>query len=236
MVLSRLIPLSIAILSGLAILVSAFVAPMERWGENFTDTFNVIAAIASVLGAGSLLKANLAKVSRRDAGWGFAVVVLVTFLVTLAVGLGKVGVPPSHDFPQAAFSGKQESADTPFGWLYEFVMVPLTSTMFALLAFYVASAAFRAFRAKNLEASLLLGTAFVILLGRTFAGVLLTGWLPEWASGLRLENLSVYVMQVFNTAGNRAIIIGIALGVAATSLRILLGVDRSWMGGGGGDA
>jgi hypothetical protein len=236
MVLTRLIPLSIAILSGLAILVSAFVAPMERWGENFTDTFNVIAAIASVLGAGSLLKANLAKVSRRDAGWGFAVVVLVTFLVTLVVGLGKVGVHPSHDFPQAAFSGKQESADTPFGWLYEFVMVPLTSTMFALLAFYVASAAFRAFRAKNLEASLLLGTAFVILLGRTFAGVLLTGWLPEWASGLRLENLSVYVMQVFNTAGNRAIIIGIALGVAATSLRILLGVDRSWMGGGGGDA
>ena len=236
MVLTRLIPLSIAILSGLAILVSAFVAPMERWGENFTDTFNVIAAIASVLGAGSLLKANLAKVSRRDAGWGFAVVVLVTFLVTLVVGLGKVGVHPSHDFPQAAFSGKQESADTPFGWLYEFVMVPLTSTMFALLAFYVASAAFRAFRAKNLEAGLLLGTAFVILLGRTFAGVLLTGWLPEWASGLRLENLSVYVMQVFNTAGNRAIIIGIALGVAATSLRILLGVDRSWMGGGGGDA
>jgi hypothetical protein len=205
---------------------------MESWGENFTDTFNVIAAIASVLGAGSLLKANLAKVSRRDAGWGFALVVLGTFLITLVVGLGKIGVHPSHDFPQADFGGKQESADTPFGWIYEFAMVPLTSTMFALLAFYVASAAFRAFRAKNLEASLLLGTAFVILLGRTFAGVVLTGWLPEWASGLRLENLSVYVMQVFNTAGNRAIIIGIALGVAATSLRILLGVDRSWLGGG----
>lgn len=232
MVLTRLIPLWIAIVSGLAILVSGFIRPMESWGENFTDTFNVIAAIASVLGAGSLLKANLAKVSRRDAGWGFALVVLGTFLVTLVVGLGKVGVHPSHDFPQAAFGGKQESADTPFGWLYEYAMVPLTSTMFALLAFYVASAAFRAFRAKNLEASLLLGTAFVILLGRTFAGVVLTGWLPEWASGLRLENLSVYVMQVFNTAGNRAIIIGIALGVAATSLRILLGVDRSWLGGG----
>ena len=232
MVLTRLVPLWIAIVAGVAVLASAFIRPMESWGENFTDTFNVIAAIASVLGAGSLLKANLAKVSRRDAGWGFALVVLGTFLVTLVVGLGKVGVHPSHDFPQAAFGGKQESADTPFGWLYEYAMVPLTSTMFALLAFYVASAAFRAFRAKNLEASLLLGTAFVILLGRTFAGVVLTAWLPEWASGLRLENLSVYVMQVFNTAGNRAIIIGIALGVAATSLRILLGVDRSWLGGG----
>jgi len=112
------------------------------------------------------------------------------------------------------------------------MITPLTSTMFALLAFFVASAAFRAFRAKNTEAILLLVTAFIVLLGRTFAGVVLTGWFPEWASGLRLENLSIYVMQVFNTAGNRAIMIGIALGVAATGLRILFGIDRSWLGGG----
>ncbi|MDA0975535.1 MAG: hypothetical protein O2927_06170, partial [Planctomycetota bacterium] len=111
---------------------------------------------------------------------------------------------------------------------------PLTSTMFAMLAFYVASAAFRAFRAKNVEAVLLLGTAFIILLGRTFAGVVLTGWIPADGAfaGLRLENLSVYVMQVFNTAGNRAIIIGIALGIASTSLKILLGIDRSYLGSG----
>ena len=39
-------------------------------------------------------------------------------------------------------------------------------------------------------------------------------------------------MQVFNTAGNRAIIIGIALGIASTSLKILLGIDRSYLGSG----
>ena len=233
MMLTRAIPLWIAVIGGMVMLVSAFLKPIEGLGENFADAFNVIAAIASVLGAGSLLEANLSSISRRDAGWGYAVLVLFTFVITLVFGLAKIGVHPSQDFPTAAFSGKQETPDTPFGWLYEYAMVPLTSTMFALLAFYVASAAFRAFRAKNLEAGLLLGTAFIVLLGRTFAGVVLTGWLPDWASGLRLENLSVYIMQVFNTAGNRAIIIGIALGVAATSLRILLGVDRSWMGGGG---
>ena len=102
--------------------------------------------------------------------------------------------------------------------------------MFAMLAFYVASAAFRAFRAKNIEAILLLGTAFIILLGRTFAGVLLTSGLPDWLSGLRMEELSVTIMTVFNTAGNRAIMIGIALGIASTSLKVLLGVDRSYLG------
>lgn len=130
------------------------------------------------------------------------------------------------------WSGDYTGSGSPFWWIYEFVFKPLTATMFALLAFFVASAAFRAFRAKNVEAALLLGTAFIILLGRTAAGVALTAWLPEELAGLRIENVTVFIMAVFNTAGNRAIMIGIALGLAATSLRILLGIDRSYLGGG----
>ncbi|HOM18339.1 MAG TPA: hypothetical protein PLQ00_13495, partial [Thermoguttaceae bacterium] len=98
------------------------------------------------------------------------------------------------------------------------------------LAFYVASAAFRAFRAKNVEAALLLGTAFVVLLGRTAAGTVLTGWLPDWLGWLRVEELTVLIMTIFNTAGTRAIMIGIALGIVATSLKIILGMDRSYLG------
>ncbi|MSR29791.1 MAG: hypothetical protein EXS03_09525 [Phycisphaerales bacterium] len=229
----RMIPMWIAIVAGFAMLFSAFFPVTESLGEIFGDMFNVVAAIAFILGAGSLAKINLAKVSRRDPGWGYAAVTLACFALTLAAGLGKIGAAPNPKFAALAWSGDERAEGALFGWIYESALVPITSTMFALLAFYVASAAFRAFRAKNIDAILLLSTAFIVLLGRTFAGVVLTGWFPDWASGLRLENFSVYIMQVFNTAGNRAIIIGIALGVAATSLRILLGVDRSWMGTGG---
>jgi hypothetical protein len=233
MIAQRLVPMAIAIVAGMVMVFSYFARSIEWMGEAAADVFNVVAAIAFVLGAGSLLKANLSAISRRDRGWGYAAVTLVSFLVTLVIGMGKVGVNPSPDAPQAAWSGSQQTAETPFGWIYEFILSPLTATMFALLAFYVASAAFRAFRAKNTAAALLLVTAFVVLLGRTYAGVVLTDWMPAWASGMRLENLSNYVMAVFGTAGNRAIMIGIALGVAATGLRILLGLDRSWLGGGG---
>lgn len=127
------------------------------------------------------------------------------------------------------WSGDYAATGSPFWWGYEYLFKPLTATMFALLAFYIASAAFRAFRAKNVEAALLLGTAFIILLGRTYAGVWLTQWLPE-SSPFRIENMSVFIGQVFNTAGMRAIMIGIALGVVSTSLKVLLGIDRSYLG------
>jgi hypothetical protein len=131
-----------------------------------------------------------------------------------------------------AWSGEFQAVGSAFWWIYEFILQPLMATMFAMLAFYVASAAFRAFRAKNIEAALLLGTAFIVLLGRTFVGVWLTSWIPDALSALRLDELTVYIMSIFNTAAQRAIMIGIALGIAATSLKILLGIDRSYLGGG----
>ena len=131
---------------------------------------------------------------------------------------------------QYPWSGPYNADGSAIWYIFEYAIWPLTSTMFALLAFYVASAAFRAFRAKNVGASLLLGTAFIILLGRTYAGTWLTAWLPpEWFD-LTIPGLSVTIMSVFTTAGNRAIMIGIALGIASTSLKLLLGIDRSYLG------
>jgi len=228
----RTVPLLITAVGGFILLVAYFIPATQGWGETVAIWFDVLASIAFILGGGNLLHIHLRKVSDRKPGWGYSVVALAAFLVTLAAGLGKIGVAPNEQFPAHGWSGSYREIGSPFWWLYEFAFKPLTATMFAMLAFYVASAAFRAFRAKNVEAILLLGTAFIILLGRTAAGPLLTGWLPESLSGLKLENLTVTIMQVANTAGNRAIMIGIALGIASTSLKVLLGVDRSYLGGG----
>lgn len=228
----RQIPLLITAVAGFALIVAYFIPYTESWGETAAIWFDVLAAIAFVLGGGNLLRVHLKKISDRVAGWGYSVIVLISFIVTLMVGLGKIGVAPSPQFPNFPWSGPYRQTGGAFWYFYEYAFSPLTATMFSMLAFYIASAAFRAFRAKNLDASLLLGTAFIILLGRTFAGVILTGWIPATSvfSGLRVENLTVFIMSVFTTAGNRAIMIGIALGIVATALKVLLGVDRSYLG------
>jgi len=231
----RTIPLLIASIAGFVLIGAYFIPFAEGWGESVSIWFDVLAAIAFILGGGNLLKAHLKKISSRDAGWAYSAVTVAAFAITLFVGLTKMGVHPNVQFPDSGqWTGQYREVGTPFWWIYQYAFVPLTATVFSLLAFYVASAAFRAFRAKNTGAILLLSTTFIILLGRTFAGVYLTSWLPDALSGLRLENLTIDIMRVVNTAGNRAIMIGIALGTASVSLRILLGVDRSYLGSGDG--
>jgi hypothetical protein len=233
----RTVPLLITALGGFVLIGAYFIPYTQGWGERVAVWFDVLASIALVLGGGNLLVMHLKRVSDRVRGWGYSGIVLLSFAATLVVGLGKIGVNPSPQFPDYAWSGAYRETGSPFWFVYQYAFQPLTATLFALLAFYIASAAFRAFRAKNLEAILLLGTAFLILLGRTFAGVALTSWIDpaNWEgfayfTGLRIENLTVYIMSVFNTAGNRAIMIGIALGIVSTSLKVLLGVDRSYLG------
>ena len=229
----RTLPVLIAGVTGFVLIISYFIPRIEDWSDIAFSWFNILAAIAFILGGGNLVKLNLAKISARRPGWGYAAVTLIAFFVTIIAGLFKLGVSPNPEYPAYAWAGSYKAEGSATGWIFEFLITPLGQTMFSLLAFFVASAAFRAFRAKNLEATVLLGTAFIVMLGRTVAGVELTSWLPETGllANLRLEQLADTIMYVFSLAGMRAINIGIALGVVATSLKILLGVDRSYLGG-----
>ncbi len=226
-------------------MVANFIPYDEDWGLTAQEWFNILAVGAMLLGGGNLIKLHLIKVSSKKAGWGYSAVTIICFFIVIVVGLLQMGVHPSEKFPEFAWSGYVLEEGSGLWWIYAHMVVPLTSTMFAMLAFYVATAAFRAFRAKNTEATLLLVTAGIVLLGRTYAGVWLFGWLdwlPETFTqfsllgipidlyALQFDRLTVWIMDIPNTAGTRAITIGIALGVVATSLRILLGVDRSYLG------
>ena len=113
-------------------------------------------------------------------------------------------------------------------WLYDRVYMPMSATMFALLAFFIASAAFRAFRIRTLEAGLLAAAALIVMIGRVPLTNALMQWAPEW---MRLQNVQEWVMDVPQNASKRAILIGAALGVMATGLRVILGIERSYLSG-----
>lgn len=226
----RTIPILIACFVGFLLIVSKFVPPFEHWEDKVKLWFDILAAFAFIIGGANIFKTNLKKINDREAGWGYAVVLLSAFVGTLAVGLLKVGVPPNEKYAEYGWSGAYDTEGSAFWWVFQYFYVPLGATMFATLAFYVSSAAFRAFRAKNVEASLLLITAVLVLLGQTSTGPKMTDFLPENLSQFKVENVKETLINLFNTLGTRAIMIGIALGVISTSLKVLLGIDQSYLG------
>lgn len=217
----REIPLVITIFVGLLAILSFFSPPFEPLGEDFTLFFDIIAVFAFFLGGGNLMRVHIEKLIKRKADWGFSLVTLGGFLLMLIVGMFKIG---------AESIVSDITREGLFSIMYYNVHMPLASTMYALLAFFVASASYRAFRAKNREATILLVAAFIILLGSTPLGQMLTGWMPESMSILEIPNLAVWIMSSPNLAGQRAIMIGIGLGVVSMSLRLILGIERTYLG------
>ena len=100
------------------------------------------------------------------------------------------------------------------------IMIPIQATMFSMLAFYIASAAYRAFRARSLLASILLVAALIIMI--RFVPL---GPISNWIS-----DISAWILKVPNMAAKRAIFIGVGLGMVATAIKVLLGIERSYLG------
>jgi len=214
----REVPLIITAVTGFIFIIQFFVPhpPFNRTQDIFNDWVNIIIGFAIVLGVLNLMRVNLNKMSKKSKGWPFALVTILGLVIYSIIGL--------------AFSGGRlfQNPGTSFYWVYINVFYPLNSTMFALLAFFVASASYRAFRARNKEATLLLIAATILMLGRVPLGEYLSSWMPE---GYRLSSLSDWIMDFPQTAGQRAIMMGIALGIISTSLRIILGIERTYLGG-----
>jgi hypothetical protein len=224
----RAIPVLIASLAGFVLVIAFFIPWTQSWGEGATIWFNILAGVAFVLGGANLVKVQLESISARRPGWGYAVVTIVSFLAMFLAGLLKIGVHPADQY--ATFRG---AANTTRRIRCSACSTRTSSRRSPRRCLRRSRSTWQAprsarFRAKNLEAILLLGTAFIVLIGNT-AIARLTYGLPDWLSFLRLDTMVANLMKYVSTGTGRAITIGIAVGVAATSLRILLGIDRPYL-------
>jgi len=218
----RRIPLLIVLVLGIFGAV-AFVIPhpvVRTVDETMrNDVIRIIAAFSLVLGVGSILRHHFIKIKRRAEHWRYSYITVVALFASAVVGLFGGIDPRAHGIlptSVGSFSFHIQS-------IYTNMMVPLAATMFSLLAFFMASAAYRAFRARNFEATLLLVAAFILMLGAVPLGRAISKDLPSFAE---------WILQVPNTASKRGILFGVGLGSIATSLKIILGIERGWLGGG----
>ena len=244
MVLKRYIPIGIVAFFGSLTLFGWFIdnESIEAFvNDDATQWYDIIASFAIFLGALNLLKLQFLKVVKRQSGWQYSVVAIASFFFAFTIGFfmkGAFFVGEEVYFTQKAAeqailaSGSTETVKAVewgahistegglFKWMFDSIFTPLSATMFALLAFYVASASYRAFRARNFEATLLLLAGIIIMLGRVPIGSLITPWMIMY--------LLVFVGTIFATTylKNRKIVFGVfvsgLLGVT------LLGINMNW--------
>ncbi len=102
---------------------------------------------------------------------------------------------------------------TYFIWLYKNIQVPAAATVYAIIGFYVVFAAYRAFRAKTIEATILLVGAFLAIMWGSSLGHYI------WPG---IDPIYSWLVDVPNTAGFRGYQMAVAVATVAVGVALFL--------------
>lgn len=175
----------------------------------------VVGSFTLLLGVWSLFQVHGKAIKKRSDGWYNSAAFFVSFFAILILGFLRDRSPQSAAAPM-------------FNVLFFGFLNSLQATTFSLIAFYIVSAAYRAFRVRSAEAVMMMLTAAIIMLALVPIGVTLTDWIPQNSpfAVLRLEKIGYWLLVSPNMAVQRAIAFGVAVGALATGLRIWLSLER----------
>ena len=182
----------------------AFAQTLQTWAV-------IVFNISLGLGAVTLLKGHSLSVVRKRKNWQFSAWLIAIFAFTLLTGL--------YGF---ATTGQQTDQEQ-FNWLFVHVYTPLGATLYATTGFYIFSAAYRAFRARNVDAALMLIAGCFVILSNAPVGEVIWSGIPIIGEWFRFVG-QVPGMRVFSMVG--------ALGMIAYGFRALLGKERGFYAGG----
>lgn len=192
---------------GLTILLSYFISDplLNAASRVLADWVTILAAAAFALGILNLARVHGGRIASSHAGWPYSAALLGGMLVTLLLGFAP---------------GSTGDDDPALTWVFAFVYQPLSAAVLSLLAFYMATAAYRALRLRTWEAVGLMTAGVIVLLGQLPLTAQMWSTLPLARS---------WLLGVVSTAGMRGIIIAASLGAIFTGLRVLMGFDRHYL-------
>lgn len=182
---------------------------LSDWITSVNNFFIVLGAMAWGMGLISLAMVHSGNIRRRRPEWYSSVLFFVAVAGGIVAGLG-YGMERGW---------LKEANDVVFNYLLR----PMSSTVFSLLAFHMATASYRAFRVRSGEAALMMTSAFIVMLGQIPIGLWLTHGLPSF---LQLPVMAQWVLYIANSAAVRGMWFGMMVGAIAVGLRFWLSLER----------
>lgn len=203
----RTIPLVIGAFVGSLMVLEYFlrVPVLTQMAESIRTWVVIVATFALGLGAVNLFIVHKRSIDRRSPNWINSIVLIAAMLITVVLGIARGTGDPAYQF------------------IFNAILTACGTAMFALLAFFIASASSRSFRIRNWDAGLLLCAATLVMLGKVPIGEAISNFFPA---------ANQWIMDVPNVAGQRGIMICSGLGFIAVCFRIIAGYTRDHLGGG----
>ena len=162
-------------------------SPLNNFIDNdATQWFDIISGFAAFLGVINLLQLHLNKVANKRSHWKYSILTLAGFIIMIIFGF-------IYNGSNVAMGPHLKEEGSAFYWMFHYIYLPLGATMFALLAFFVASASYRAFKIRNFEATLLLISGIFLMIGRVPIGQLIPWWMA----------LEIYICLLFAVIASR---------------------------------
>jgi membrane-associated HD superfamily phosphohydrolase len=184
---------------------------LQAISDNLLAYLTAVLTAAFAIGVINITRVHVINIKRRRATWKYSVLLLIC-LCAMAI-FSVIASPFALDPDAAVIPASVIAFATPiWEFLYYKILVNVNSSIFSLLAFFIASAAYRAFKARTFESTILLVAGLLVILGQApIAGLIWPGFsaIREW------------ILAFPNTAGQRGMLIGIALGVLVFTVRRL---------------
>jgi hypothetical protein len=214
-----LVAFAITFATGASLLVAGVAPGGEFIGleHRLSVWFDILAAFALTAGGRHLVARHTESIRERRADRRESIAALAGFAFTLAAGLFKLGA--------RSWDSSVLERGTWFRLVADTIYAPVAGAFAAVIAFALASAILRAARRRTLGGSVLLLAAGIFIAARAarLRGLVTEGEAPSpYDRTILVEGL----IAIPATAGLRALMIGIAIGVVASGVRLLFGADR----------
>ncbi|MBN1582696.1 MAG: hypothetical protein JXA89_18440 [Anaerolineae bacterium] len=205
----------IALSTGIIVLLSFVInsANLRAWRGVLVEWTVIVVAFALFIGVLNVLNVHAQRVLKGQSVI-YSLILVGAFSIVFVSGILPKDLLPSN-FPQ--FTGPDGLV---MDFVFRYIQRPVQATLFSLMAFFIVTAAWRAFRIHSAASLVMFISAILVLLGSIYLD--LGG---AWQTVVDIKD---WVLRVPAMAGARGILLGIVLGTVVTGMRLLLGIEKPY--------
>lgn len=213
---------------------------VETVGANIANGVTMMGSILQVmqgvllfLGVYSVLRIHGGRLTKKRKDWQYSAALLIAMTTMIAIGYWDFLDVLKNPANASAENWKFQQYAKDF--LFDGLLQTMDAAMFSIIAFFILNAAYRAFRIRSVEATVLLATALVVMIS-LMGGV-------EYASGEMIKNMTGdnpghflnnfsltairgWIGAVFQQPSIRGLEWGIGIGALSMGMRLWLNMER----------